>query len=84
MFYRVRDYEKVQCYAYMYALDIKNIHLAEILKSRKDNTMNVFDIEFDEKFWKKEIFDNISNFVDFFYDFLGDKKQKIQLLKSDE
>ena len=84
LFYRVRDYEKVQCYAYMYALDINNIHLAEILKSRKDNTMNIFDIEFDEKFWKKEILDNISNFVDFFYDFLGDKKQKIQLLKSDE
>ena len=35
LFNVVRDYEKVQCYAYMYALDIPKIHLAEILKFRK-------------------------------------------------
>ena len=35
LFNTVRDYEKVQCYAYMYALGYKYIHLSEILKSEK-------------------------------------------------
>jgi hypothetical protein len=83
LFNNVRDYEKVQCYAYMYALDINTIYLSEILKSRKNNNMNIFEIKFKEEFWQKEILDNINNFVDNFYDFLGDKKQKIALLKSE-
>jgi len=79
----VKDYEKIQCYAYMYSLDIPRIHLAEILKSQKNSDMNIFPIEFDEEFWQKDIVDNINIFVDRFYDFLKDPKQKIELLKSD-
>lgn len=79
----VKDYEKIQCYAYMYSLDIPIIHLAEILKSQKNSDMNIFPIEFDEEFWQKDIVDNINIFVDRFYDFLKDPKQKIELLKSD-
>ena len=45
--------------------------------------MNIFEIKFKEEFLQKEILDNINNFVDNFYDFLGDKKQKIALLKSE-
>ena len=83
LFNTVRDYEKVQCYAYMYALDINSIHLSEILKSRKNNDMNIFEINFDEEFWQKEIVDNISLFVDDFYDFLSNKKRKVELLRSE-
>ena len=83
LFNTVRDYEKIQCYAYMYALDINCIHLSEILKSRKNNDMNVNEINFDEEFWQNEILDNISLFVDDFYDFLSDKQRKIELLKSE-
>ena len=83
LFNNVRDYEKVQCYAYMYTLDIPNIYLAEILKSRKSNNMNIFKIEFDEEFWQNEILNNISIFVNDFYDFLNNKKRKIALLKSE-
>jgi hypothetical protein len=83
LFNTIRDYEKIQCYAYMYTLDINSIHLAEILKSRKTNDMNIFEINFDEDFWQKEIVDNISLFVDDFYEFLNDKKRKIALLKSE-
>ena len=70
LFNTVRDYEKVQCYAYMYALNINSIHLSEILKSRKNNNMNIFEINFEEKFGQNEIIKNINNFVDNFYDFL--------------
>ena len=37
--------------------------------------MNIFDIQFDENFWQKEILDNISNFVDDFYEFLKNLKE---------
>ena len=84
LFNTVRDYEKVQCYAYMYTLGINCIHLAEILKSRKTNDMNISIIDFDEEFWKKEIEDNIEHFIDDFYNFLIDDKRKIDLLKSEE
>ena len=83
LFNVVRDYEKVQCYAYMYTLDIPSIHLSEILKSRKNNNMNIFEIDFDEDFWENQILNNISLFVDDFYDFLKNKKRKIDLLKNE-
>jgi hypothetical protein len=79
----VKDYEKVQCYAYMYSLDIPRIDLAETLKSNKNSDMNIFELEFDEDFWQTEIVDNINNFVDDFYEFLNSPKRKIELLKSD-
>lgn len=82
LFNNIRDYEKVQCYAYMYALDINSVHLSEILKSRKNNTMNIFEINFDDNFWQKEIVDNISLFVDDFYEFLSNKKRKVELLRN--
>ena len=39
--------------------------------------MNIFEINFDDNFWQKEIVDNISLFVDNFYEFLSNKKRKI-------
>ena len=36
-----------------------------------------------KNFCKKEIVNNISLFVDDFYDFLSNKKRKVELLKSE-
>ncbi len=82
LFNTVRNYEKVQCYAYMYVLGIHRIHLAEILKSRVNNDMNIDEIIFDEEFWQTKIFDRISQFVDEFYEFLNNPKLKIDILRS--
>ena len=48
-----------------------------------DSGCNIFEINFDEEFWQKEIVNNISLFVDDFYDFLSNKKRKVELLKSE-
>ena len=43
---------------------------------------NIFEINFDDTFWQKEIVDNISLFVDDFYEFLSNKKRKVDLLRN--
>lgn len=79
LFNCVRDYEKVQCFAYMYILDIKNVHLAETLKSSKNQNMNIINISYNDDFMDN-IIEKIEQFIYDFYDFLDDDKQKEQLL----
>ena len=64
----------------MYVLDLDEVHLAEIMKSSKDNKMNIFPIVFDEKFWENEIMKSMENFVNEFYDFLDNVPMKIHLM----
>lgn len=80
LFNEVRDYEKVQCYAYMYVLDLDEVHLAEIMKSSQDNKMNIFPIVFDEKFWENQIMKSVETFVNEFYEFLDNVPMKIHLM----
>ena len=80
LFNSLRDYEKVQCYAYMYVLDIDRTHLAETLKSNKSNAMNIIEVKFNQEFWEKSIEKKIEEFVDDFYNFLDSDERKIQLL----
>lgn len=80
LFLSLRDYEKVQCYAYMYVLDKKKVNLAECYKKQDEITMNVIDIHWDDEFWRKDIVENLSNFVDDFYEFLENDNYKIKLI----
>ena len=51
----MKTYEKVQCYAYMYILDIDNVHLSETLKNNNENqNMNIICINY-----KQDYMDNI-------------------------
>ena len=80
LFNEVRDYEKVQCYAYMYVLDLDEVHLAEIMKSSQDHKMNIFPIVFEEDFWENQIMKSIETFVNEFYEFLENTPMKIHLM----
>ena len=80
LFNHLRDYEKVQCFAYMFALNKQKVNLAECYKQKNGIEMNVIDISWDDDFWNKEIIPNLSNFVDDFYDFLEDDDRKIKLI----
>ena len=80
LFNEVRDYEKVQCYAYMYVLDLDEVHLAEIMKSSQDNKMNIFPIVFEENFWENQIMKSMETFVNEFYEFLENTPMKIHLM----
>ena len=80
LFHSLRDYEKVQCYAYMYVLDKKKVNLAECYKNLDNIAMNVIDIHWDDDFWQKDIVENLSIFVDEFYEFLENDSHKIKLI----
>ena len=80
LFKKLRDYEKVQCFAYMFILDKRRVHLAECYKNTSGSTMNILDIEWDEKFWFDKVVNKISDFVDDFYTFLKDEKRKLEIL----
>lgn len=81
LFYRLRDYEKVQCYSYMFLLESCETDLVEVLKNPNDNSINIINIKFDENFWEKEIMVNLENFINDFYEFLENDKRKLNLLK---
>ena len=79
LFKCVRNYEKVQCYAYMFLLDIPVIDLAETLKSNQ-SLMNINTINFDDDYWDNHIETKIEVFVDDFYNFLEDPERQYRLL----
>lgn len=80
LFYKLRNYEKVQCYTYMYLLDSLNTELIEVLKKPNDNSINIIKIPFNEHFWENEIMVKLEDFINDFYEFLEDNDRKTQLL----
>ena len=82
LFNSLRDYEKIQCYAYMFMLNLKCVHLAECHKKPDGNSeMNIIEILWDDDFWYTEIVDKLSKFIDDFYDFLNSPNRKIEILQ---
>ena len=84
LFYKLRNYEKVQCYVYMFLLESFETDLVEVLKKPNDNSINIINIPFDDHFWEKEIMYNLEVFINDFYDFLENDKRKMDLLKNNE
>ena len=80
LFNSLRDYEKVQCYAYMHILYLKKVSLAECYKTKDGTEMSVTDIMWDDDFWETEIVDKLSHFIDDFYDFLKDDNRKREII----
>ena len=80
LFNTLRDYEKVQCFAYMFALDKKTVSLAECYKTLEEIQMNVIGIPWDDDFWNTSIVEKLEVFVNDFYDFLDNDEKKIKLI----
>jgi len=81
LFYTLRDYEKIQCYCYMFLLESNNTELVEVLKQHNNNDINIIKIAFDEEFWESQIMLKLEEFIADFYIFLEDPKRQINLLK---
>ena len=79
LFYKLRDYEKVQVYAYLYILDLEKARLVECLKKDSCN-INVIDIDFEQEFWESEIMSKISSFVSMFEEFVQNEQKKQDLV----
>ena len=80
LFYTLRDYEKVQVYAYMYILELEKAKLVECYKKKDSCTINVIDVEFDQMFWDEEISSRVEEFIRNFEQFLGSKEKKLELV----
>lgn len=79
LFYKLRDYEKVQITTYLKILNIDKAHLVESLKNN-NNDMNIIEVEFDDKFWKEQILNRLVLFIEFFNNFMSDNDLKYSLL----
>jgi hypothetical protein len=80
LFYKLRDYEKVQVYAYLYILELDKAKLVECFKQRDSCNINVIDIDFEIDFWGSEILSKINSFVAVFEDFLKNEEKKQELV----
>ena len=79
LFYRLKDYERIQIMSYMYIFDTDNGVLVESISGR----MNIIDVEFSDIGFEK-VKDKLKTFAKFFYNFLGDIDSKIVLLMGTE
>ena len=59
LFYKLRDYEKVQIYAYMYILELEKARLVECYKKKGSCDINVIDINYEQEYWDIEIYSKI-------------------------
>ena len=80
LFYKLRGYEKVQCFVYMFLLESHSTDLVEVLKDKNDNSINIIRVDFDESFWEEEIMLRLEEFISDFYNFMEDSKRKLKLL----
>jgi hypothetical protein len=80
LFYSLRDYEKVQCFVYMFLLESETTDLVEVLKQKDDNSINIINVKFNEHFWEAEIMMRLEEFISDFYIFLEDPKKKMELI----
>ncbi len=82
LFETLRDYEKPQIQAYLKLTNMQNGHLVEYLK--KNNNMNVIEVQRDNKYWKEFILPNIEKFINFLYHFIKRPEMKFMVLMNQE
>ena len=80
LFLKLRDYEKVQIFAYLYILNSEKAHLIEFLNKNNDPKINILEVIYDHEYWEIEILSKIYRFIKFFHKFLENDKLKIMLL----
>tara|TARA_Y100000590_G_scaffold354721_1_gene408100 strand:- start:1274 stop:2134 length:861 start_codon:yes stop_codon:yes gene_type:complete len=73
LFYKLRDYEKIQCHIYMKLLDLNDTDLVECFKD-DDVKINVIEVKFDNLFYENEIEARLFNFINYLIDIIDDSK----------
>lgn len=84
LFYKLRDYEKVQLMCYLYLYSIEKGHLVEALKNKSNPEINVIELIYDVEYMKY-IINKLIIFGNYFVNFMNDDLLKKNiLLKKDE
>lgn len=79
LFYNLREYEKIQTYSYMFILESHKSQLVETYMKGQQPEVNIIDVKFEEIYWNY-IYHRITQFVEYFNEFMKDDKLKEQLL----
>jgi len=80
LFYELRDYEKVQLYAYMTILNLTEAKLVENLKSNTSCDINVIDVVYDQQYWETEIETKLTRFIKYFEKLMASESKKKELI----
>lgn len=86
LFYKLRDYEKIQIYAYLYVLGITKAKLVESIVKKGDNEKedskdtNIIEVDFSIPYWQKTIVPSIREFVKHFEKFIKSDTLKLDLI----
>lgn len=80
LFFNLRDYEKVQIFAYMFIFNKNKSKLVECLKKNDVCDINIIPVDFDSLFWENEIISKLENFIKKFQKFMKNDKLKRDLL----
>ena len=80
LFYKLRDYEKIQVYAYMNILNLDNAKLVENYKTNNNCDINIIDISYNSDYWETEIESKLGKFIKQFEKLMNDKSKKIELI----
>ena len=79
LFYNLREYEKIQTYCYMFILESNKSQLVETYMKGQQPEVNIIDVEFEEIYWNY-IYHRITQFIEYFNNFMKNDELKIKLL----
>ena len=80
LFFKLRDYEKVQIYMYMFINSINKGYLVESLTKNHNKELNIIEVDFEHEYFNKNIVENIEKFDNFYEEFLSNVNLKTLLL----
>lgn len=83
LFGTVREYEKIQTFAYMFILHSSNSQLVETYLNGSKTECGILEVEFDSEYWQR-IIQRILKFIHYFNKFMKNEKLKIKLLRDGE
>jgi hypothetical protein len=81
LFYKLREYEKVQIISYMYLFNVKNGNLVEALKKKDNTNINIINVEY-EDIYMNNIIEKLNLFGYYFLNFFNNETKKIELLQN--
>jgi hypothetical protein len=80
LFKSVRDYEKIQTYAYMFILHSSQSQIVETYLNGTRQECGILEVDFEENYWQS-IIQRILRFTNYFEKFRSSKKLQYQLLQ---
>ena len=80
LFNTVREYERIQTFAYMFILHSQKSQIVETYFNGSRQECGILDVEFEDEFWQKLV-NRILKFINYFHQFRKDSSLQKKLLQ---